>query len=522
MKPIAIALLCPPMMAATQSPFGFAPVTLVALMPWLWATRHINARSAIALGALVGTSYGSLTVLWIPEALSKLGSSDSTAVMGLIATAAWAKLPLFAVAGWTAHRLRDYPAVVQIAGVGLAFGLGEWLIGSWSLGVPYSLVGHSQLPTLGIAQLAVVGGVPLISGWIVSINVSLALAISGDWGSRRLAIALTGGWFIMASAGLPVAELVRTSDSDAARVALLIVQPNLPRSARWDNSTQPWILDEMASHTSEALTSERDGVQAILWPENLLTDPIERAPDLSEALQRHVDEWDIPVITGLVRSPTQGQTREYRSSVVWIEPQSGIAATLDKFRAIPLLESSRPLLGKTLLTHLFGRAASWHKVEEAPTVGSAMGGRFMITPVLCYEALFPWIVEARRSPDSVAILNLADDSWVSGKTASRQLADAATFRAIEQRLGLIRVAHGGISLVVDEYGRTVLELPTGEWAHARISVTQTSPPTHAERASLVALPIVSSLGIWWILGAWTRRDPRELAMDGPTRDEPPT
>jgi len=44
---------------------------------------------------------------------------------------------------------------------------------------------------------------------------------------------------------------------------------------------------------------------------------------------------------------------------------------------------------------------------------------------------------------SVAIVNLADDSWVAGEVVDAQLIAAASFRAIEQRLTLVRVSHGG-------------------------------------------------------------------------------
>jgi apolipoprotein N-acyltransferase len=144
-------------------------------------------------------------------------------------------------------------------------------------------------------------------------------------------------------------------------------------------------------------------------------------------------------------------------------------------------------------------------VEEATAPGSSITSKFSITPALCYEVLFPQIVAHRRSPESLAILNLADDSWVSGEMATRQLSRFAAFRAIEQRLTLIRVAHGGLSSVVDEFGVTQLELPLDQWAHARVIVRASLPPTRLERAALIALPLSTGCGVWWMLGAWARR-----------------
>jgi apolipoprotein N-acyltransferase len=138
-------------------------------------------------------------------------------------------------------------------------------------------------------------------------------------------------------------------------------------------------------------------------------------------------------------------------------------------------------------------------VEEAEDAGPLRGG-FTLTPVLCYEALFPRLVARRRSPDSVAIVNLADDGWVVGDTATRQLTAFASFRAIEQRLTLIRVAHGGLSVVVDPFGQRVETLPLDAYAATRVTVRATPPPTLLERIAIVALPAGTGLGVWWIVG----------------------
>ena len=521
MKRFGLALLSAPLLAVAQSPFGLAPVAMVALTPWLWASRLAGAGEALLLGALVGTLYGCLVAGWVPEALRSLGSSGLSPLLGLVVAAAWAKLPLFAAVGWIAQRLREQPPAVQIAALALAFGLGEWAIGAWRLGVPWALVGHSQLAAPGVAQIAAVGGVPLLSAWLVAINAAVALALSPGTPARRLAISLACSWLAMAWLGLPVAQRVRPASPGGAGAEFLVVQPEIPRDARWNARAQPWILESMLDYTSAALVGQERRVGAIVWPENLLTTPLEIEPDLARALQDRVDQWGVPLVTGLVRPAIRPVSREYRSSVVLIEPGLGIVAAMDKFRAVPLLESSRAMRGASWLAPLFGRAARWPKVQEAPSPGTSLSAAFSLTPALCYEVLFPQIVAARRSPESLAILSLADDSWVSGETATRQLADFAAFRAIEQRMTLIRVAHGGLSRVVDEFGRTQLELPPDRWAHARVAVRVSAPPLRLEQATLIGLPLSTGWGVWWLLGLWPRRTPGKAKRRASEAEETP-
>jgi apolipoprotein N-acyltransferase len=507
---IGIAALSAPLLALAQSPHSLGALALVALVPWLLATERAGTWEAAITGALVGWAHGCLSAMWIPDALESLGSAGWPSVAGFVLTAAWAKLPLFAGAGWIVQRLQHRPACARIAAVALTFAVGESFISRWSLGVPVALVGHSQHSVPGVAQLAVVAGVPLLSAWVVALNQAIALGVSGIQRTRRVAAALAGAWIGTALLGLPLAEATRPAASDAAGVRVLIVQPVLRHRDRWIPELQLSNLDRVARYTDRALTADGGGVQAVVWPENLLTERLDLNPALAAALQGWVDEWQVPVITGLVRSPREPARRRYRSSVVWIEPGRGIAHAVDKARAIPVLESSRPLPGAKYLAALFGRSARWPKVEEVAASGP-LRGSFTITPVLCYEVLFPQLVQQRRSPESLAIFNLADDSWVAGETATRQLADTATFRAIEQRLPLIRLAYGGLTRVIDEYGRTQLELPLDEWASADVAIARHAPPTYVERASLLALPIGLGCGVWWMLAPRARRHDRAAA-----------
>lgn len=500
------ALLSAPLLAVAQSPIGVAPLSLVALVPWLWASKRCAAAEALALGAVVGLLYGCLSAAWIPEALRTLGSSPLDAYLAWILMSLWMKLPIFASVSLLARHLRDRSVFVQVSVIAIAFSAVEWMIGPLLLGVPWALVGHSQIHVPGVAQLAVAGGVPLLSGWIVAINAVIALIPAPGASARRFAAALASGWIATAVFGLALAKSVRPESREGRHSTLLLVQPKIPPDARWDPSAQGWILDAISNHTSRALERLRSRVDAIVWPENLLTQPLESDPTLARAMEHHVDAWKVPLITGLVRPAIARAPGRYRSSIVWIEPERGIVTSVDKFRAIPLFESGRDFVGASLLIRLLGRTGDSPTVEEADDHGSALVGAFSVTPVLCYEVLFPEIVAGRRTPESLAILNLADESWVNSAAATQQLADFASFRAIEQRIPLIRVAHGGLSRMVDAFGVTQIELPTADWADATVEIGDSPPPAMRERLVLLALPLSSGWGVWWVIGVMSRRN----------------
>jgi apolipoprotein N-acyltransferase len=180
---------------------------------------------------------------------------------------------------------------------------------------------------------------------------------------------------------------------------------------------------------------------------------------------------------------------------VWWSPQIGQIDAVDKVRAIPLIESSRSFSGRAVLGRVMGEVAKGPRVVEA-LVARPIQGEFTISPALCFEVLFPRIVAERRNDESVAIVNFADDSWVPGEVVDAQLVSAARFRAIEQRMTLVRISHGGLSVVIDRYGHEIASLEPDTTAHLFVEVAASSPPSIFEKAAILFLPLVAGLLVW--------------------------
>jgi apolipoprotein N-acyltransferase len=203
---------------------------------------------------------------------------------------------------------------------------------------------------------------------------------------------------------------------------------------------------------------------------------------------------------GAARQASDSEDGSYRNSVVWIEPQRGIVDAFDKTNAVPVVESA----ATSVLASLLGLGATSNFVEEGsiqrPLVGAAE-----FAPVLCYEALVPGLVAARRTTNTLAILNLSNDSWFRAEAASAQQLAFTSFRAIEQRLMLVRVAHGGISAAIDPYGGELWSLRFGTSGAIRVTVTPSAPPSTQERIALIALFSAAAAAGYVMSAALTRR-----------------
>lgn len=481
---------------------------LLAMAPMWIACRQSGMAGAIALGCGTGVLYGIACGVWIPDALRVLGSTILDGMIGLVVVAAWVEGPKFGFWGamaWSSRSLSVGGRAVALAAAVLG---AEWLVSTTWWGVPWGLLAHSQLDLPGVPQLAVAGGAPLVSALLAAFSAAAAASLTGDRGGLRILCALAAAWIALLALGNPVALAFRDEAEHERAVEILFVQPSLPRSERWRDALQLLNLHRVQRFSNAVLQEQPPGLDALVFPENLLTSPLDQAPDLANALQAWVDATSIPFITGLVLSPQHLGPGHYRSAVVWIEPGKGTTARLDKERAIPLLESARRFPGDLVLRRLFGGAAAWPRVEESVESAQALRGPFTVSPVLCYEILFPRLVAERRSADSLAVLNVADDSWAPSAAVSRHLTRIARYRAIEQRLPVIRLAHGGLSAVIDPLGRVEARLPMEEYAALRRSLRPMPPPSHFERATIAGLPLMAFGVVWWAWGAQMRRSGR--------------
>jgi apolipoprotein N-acyltransferase len=77
--------------------------------------------------------------------------------------------------------------------------------------------------------------------------------------------------------------------------------------------------------------------------------------------------------------------------------------------------------------------------------------------MVCYEDIIPSFTRRLAGKDPNVLVNVTNDAWF-GKTAEPYLhMQLATFRAIENRLFLLRSTNTGVSVVVDPVGRVVQE-----------------------------------------------------------------
>jgi apolipoprotein N-acyltransferase len=242
-------------------------------------------------------------------------------------------------------------------------------------GVPLALLGHTQAPLLGIAQLAVVGGVPLLSALVVAVNLAIAQALSPNRTPAHIGAAAGGAATCLALAlgGVPLAETLNaagTADARPEPLRALLVRHRTSYEERWIPELQGTHLARLALHTERELRTRRERPDLVVWPENSLIADLERDAPLRATLLETVKRLGVDLVFGTL-SPTGGAplaagVRDggaLRSQALWISPQHGIVDAFAKTTGVPIVEATGTSLADQTLRTFFGLGAG------APVLG---------------------------------------------------------------------------------------------------------------------------------------------------------
>ncbi|HRP69572.1 MAG TPA: apolipoprotein N-acyltransferase [Turneriella sp.] len=124
------------------------------------------------------------------------------------------------------------------------------------------------------------------------------------------------------------------------------------------------------------------------------------------------------------------------------------AATAAQEMIITLTENGASLPPRKELEEILPYLNSPQKIRER--YGNPQHPRnVLIKPILCYEGLFP---QDSHTQHASLIVNLSSDAWFGDGYAAWQHAGAASLRAVENGIPLVRAAMSGLSYAVDNRG----------------------------------------------------------------------
>jgi apolipoprotein N-acyltransferase len=442
----------------------------VAFVPLFFAIDGTSPKKAFSLGWVSGFIFFLGTVYWVVHSMYFYGGVPlGVGILVMILLSSY--LALFTALFCLCYALTDgygrSMRLVLIPSVWVAF---EYLRGQLFTGFPWVLLGYSQADLLSVIQIADITGVWGVSFLVMTVNRFIFQLVEGPVTARGFRLYLKE---TILTAALLLATLVygiikmdrldsQISDWPALKVG--VAQGNIDQSVKWDPAHRKKAVETYTGLTDKAI---KEGAGLVVWPETAVPFYLETDKELGPVVRKLPEETGSYLLTGSPSYSYNLSTGEFESfnSAYLIEPGGGFSERYDKVHLVPFGEYV-PLK----------RFLPFEKLVAG--VGDFIPGpgylplRFNgqgIGILICYEAIFPEISRSFVKRGATLLANLTNDAWFGDTSAPYQHFEMALFRAVENRVFLVRSANTGISAIVDPAGRVKVksglfkeEILTGE------------------------------------------------------------
>jgi apolipoprotein N-acyltransferase len=428
-------------MALGFAPFNLWPVIFISL-PIFYILLSASERLGQALwrGFYFGYGYFMAGTWWIANSL--LVDADKFAwmlpfsILGLSAAmAAW-----FVVFGFLVYRCRRFMSPPLFAALWVVV---EYLRTFGMFGFPWNLLGYMGLSSLSFAQIASLIGTYGLSFLLLLVALTPLYWLQSVSKLQRYAMTVLAVMLLALCYGYGAQRL--KVPSGFTETVLRVVQPNIPQEVKGTHAGRDIAIDVLGR-----LTNQRSGTRVpdvTIWPETAYPFTV-----------RVGEEQSVPkvnlLITGAIRAEGFRPVYKIWNSIVVMGVEGDVITTYDKHQLVPFGEfvPLRTILPLDKITPGDVDFSRGHGVRTIQVEGLPS-----FSPVICYEAIFPWMaVDSNTRPQW--LLNVTNDGWFGVSAGPYQHLAMARMRAIEQGLPLVRAANSGVSVVTDSYGRVLSSL----------------------------------------------------------------
>ena len=482
------------------APFFLWPLAFIALIGLMIVLEGVRAtgspwRAGFWRGWCYGLGHGLAGLFWIANAFL-VDAEQFGALAPFAVTALAAGLALFwGVAGAVYGRFQsdNWRRAFLFAGV---VGLTEFLRANILTGFPWNLPGHIWQAGGTVSQIASIIGASGLSvlTLFAAASITVALSSGARFAPRYGPLAATGLIFLVvvaAGAGRLQNQVIATMDG----VGLRLVHADIPQRAKW----QPENRDRIVQRYLDL--SAADGLATrthIIWPENALPMLLLEEAGVLERVGNALGSERL-LLAGVVRRERgSDEDWQYYNSLAALRFSDDIArveGVYDKQRLVPFGEfvPAAGLISRLGFASLASVVGGFERGRGNAV--TTIPGLPDVSAQICYEAIFPGFTP--RGADRPGwILNVSNDAWFGTHVGPAQFFNQSRYRAIEEGMPLVRSAVGGVSGVIDPYGRILAMRGPGNEGVVDAPLPASLPPPLYAMIGDALVIVMLLVGLW--------------------------
>lgn len=483
------------------APVFFWPVLFVTLPVLVWlldthtpeavalpqagTTAQVRRTSILAAardGWAFAFGYFFFGLFWIGEAFL-VEAEIFGFLLPFAVTLMPAGLALFwGLAAAAAHAIGS-TGLARVFALAVTLSMAEWLRGHILTGFPWNVLGYALTAPIELMQAAgLIGiyGLTLVAVVVFAAPlVGLADAASPLREGRRLYIRRRAA-LALACAVVPlaalyaygVARLAEPLEPPVPGVQLRVVQPATRQRDKWLAEKQAEIFNahlDLSRTGPAGRIDDLAGITHVVWPEAAMPFLPLDTPQALTAIGDLLPPGRI-LLSGALRvtaatvsssddiyTTSPGIRRAYNSLMAFAD-DGRLVSLYDKIHLVPFgeylpFQETLEAMGLQSLTRVRGGFST----GPAPRPLLKVAGLPLVSPLICYEAIFPGaVVQGEDRPG--LLLNVTNDGWFGDLTGPFQHFHQARVRAVEEGVPLLRASNNGVSAMIDPYGRVLHRL----------------------------------------------------------------
>lgn len=455
-RDLLLALITSVLFSLAFPPLKLGFLAYVALVPLFILLADKNYRQAIRWGFITGLFMNLGTLYWI----------SWVTVPGAIAAILY--LPIYTVIYALLHTLlrqrlaeKYFYWCVPFLWTGV-----EYLRSLGVLGFPWSSLAYTQTYYLSLIQYVSFTSVYGVSFWIATINVVVWLLWQSTSRVKKLLLLFLVLLLIFLIpwiyGRMVLPEPSKISDE---KIRVGLIQGNIDPFLKWDDA---FLEENLKIYDRLSREAARQQPQLLIWPETAVPDYLRISSSYLSGIRKLLTEIQIPLITGAPDFEYQAdQSYLAYNAVFLLTPDQDTLPCYRKMHLVPFGErvpftETFPFL-KEFLERLEMGEGNFSPGSQVVSFRVPIIGRNQPSPrdhimapvVICFESLFPEIVRKFIQNGADILIIITNDAWFKRSAAPFHHAQAAIFRAIENRISIARCANTGVSMFIDPYGRTI-------------------------------------------------------------------
>jgi len=334
----------------------------------------------------------------------------------------------------------------------------EMLVARLLTGFPWNLLGVSQYQLTPLIQIASVTGVYGVSFLVVWTSLSLLSAglmivlrpsTRSIWAGEvilpALALAATLHFGFRQLGHEPAPE-------HTLKVAL--VQPSIPQTLIWDTSRDLERFQDLMHLSQQALTNLPD---LLIWPEAAVPSFARWDTNIYPAITNLVCRHQVWLLLGSddlgrPRHPAGPDDFEFYNASFLVNPDGQFVSRYLK-RKLVVFGEYIPLVRWLPFLKWFTPIGGGFTPGDTPVPFTLTHPDVHTSTLICFEDIFPNLAREATHDDTDFLVNLTNNGWFGESAAQWQHGAAALFRAVENRLPLIRCCNNGLTGWIDSHGR---------------------------------------------------------------------